>query len=97
MSRSVQQDYETVRERQARAQEALAPAPIEALMEALRTRPQTIMVCYSKCWSCQFNEHDAGWHTWADGDDVAHALSTGQQDPSRQRCGCYCQKTEPTT
>jgi hypothetical protein len=50
------------------------------------------MICYSKCWSCMFNEHAKGWHTWADGDDVAHALSIGRPDPSDQRCGCYCQR-----
>jgi hypothetical protein len=51
-----------------------------------------IVVCYTKCWSCQFGEHTKAWHTWADEEDVAHAKATGQADPTQQRCGCYCQK-----
>jgi hypothetical protein len=62
------------------------------LMDVLKNRPQSIMVCYTKCWSCQFGEHASEWHTWADADDIQHAASTGQADPSSGRCGCYCQR-----
>ena len=65
---------------------------MDQLLEALKNRPESVMVCYTKCWSCQFGEHDKTCHTWADDEDVAHALSTGQPDPSSQRCGCCCQK-----
>jgi len=64
----------------------------EKLLDALRNRPQDIVVCYSKCWSCQFGEHTSEWHGWADEEDIAHAAETGQPDPSKQRCGCYCQR-----
>lgn len=58
--------------------------------EKAQREPLGIVVCYTKCWACQFGEHDAEWHTWADPDDVAHAAATGQADPSSVRCGCYC-------
>ena len=64
----------------------------DELAEALRTRPQDILVCYSKCWPCNFGDHSKRWHTWADEEDIEHALSNGRPDPSSQRCGCYCQK-----
>lgn len=53
-------------------------------------QPVGIIVCYTKCWPCNFGSHDAGWHTWADHEDVTHAAATGQADPSDQRCGCWC-------
>lgn len=49
-----------------------------------------IIVCYRQCWGCMFDQHDGEWHTWADSEDVEHALSIGRPDPSDQRCGCYC-------
>lgn len=50
------------------------------------------IVCYAKCWPCQFGQHfdPTMWHTWADGEDVQHARNTGQPDPSKSRCGCWC-------
>ena len=68
---------------------------IDQITELLSKRDTSVLVCYTKCWSCQFGEHASEWHTWADGDDVAHALATGQADPSSQKCGCYCQKDAP--
>jgi hypothetical protein len=73
------------------ARKRLAEATAKVL-EVLKNQPASVMVCYSKCWGCMFNDHDPKWHTWADGDDVAHALSIGRPDPSSQRCGCYCQR-----
>jgi hypothetical protein len=51
-----------------------------------------MIICYSKCWPCQFGQHfdPPQWHTWADGDDILHARNTGQPDPSKSRCGCFC-------
>ena len=71
----------------------LTPPELAELTEAIAQRIQMI-VCYTKCWSCQFGEHDKEWHTWADEDDIAHAANTGQPDPSDTRCGCYCQRNE---
>lgn len=43
------------------------------------------------CWSCRFDyHHDREWHTWADTDDVEHALAQGLDDPSNERCACDC-------
>lgn len=46
----------------------------------------------TRCWACICGSHyeQPVWHTWADEDDVKHALETGQKDPSDQNCGCFC-------
>lgn len=56
-----------------------------------------IIVCWAKCWACQFGQHfdPPEWHTWADEDDVSHALATDQPDPSGGRCGCPCSQVTP--
>jgi hypothetical protein len=62
-------------------------------MEGLEvTEGMLIQVCYSKCWSCMFDSHEspAKWHTWADFDDVTHALKQGLKDPTDEKCGCWC-------
>ena len=50
------------------------------------------VVCYASCYSCMFDCHfdPPQWHTWADADDIEHAASTGQPDPSTSRCACSC-------
>ncbi len=50
------------------------------------------LVCYAKCWPCQFGEcvDPPAWHSWADEEDIAHAVATGQPDPMASRCGCPC-------
>lgn len=52
--------------------------------------PPAIIVCYTTCWACKFDQHDSAWHPWADFEDIEHAKLTGQEDPSDQKCGCYC-------
>lgn len=52
-------------------------------------------VHYARCWPCSMgadSQHydPPAWHTWADREDVDHALKTGQSDPSKRRCGCSC-------
>lgn len=52
-------------------------------------------VHYQRCWGCMMGGGSSHfdppkWHTWADEDDVAHALATGQPDPSDKRCACNC-------
>ena len=54
-------------------------------------------VHYARCWPCMFDQHPGGWHTWADAEDVIHALKTGQPDPSEKRCGCACTDDPPST
>lgn len=52
----------------------------------------SVMVCYAKCWSCQSGDHfdPPQWHTWADQEDIDHAVASGLDDPSKSRCGCWC-------
>jgi len=48
-------------------------------------------VHYARCWPCMLDGPcPGGWHTWADEEDVRHALNTGQPDPSDKICGCPC-------
>jgi hypothetical protein len=56
-----------------------------------------VIICWTKCWPCNFGQHPGGEHTWADADDIEHAQNTGQPDPSSQSCGCWCVKEAPTT
>lgn len=52
--------------------------------------PDGTRIQYARCWPCQTGQCPGGLHTWADPDDVAHALKTGQPDPSQSKCGCVC-------
>lgn len=54
-----------------------------------------LIICYSTCWSCKFDCHfdPPQWHSWADEDDIEYAKTTGQADPSMQKCGCSCAGT----
>lgn len=53
------------------------------------------IVCWTKCWACQFDEHqDPPFpHTWGDEEDFAHAKATGQPEPGN--CACWCAKLTP--
>lgn len=53
------------------------------------------IVCHTRCYPCMFGQHEGGEHTWADQDDIKHAKSTGQPDPSKSVCGCPC-VTDPS-
>ncbi len=62
----------------------------------------SMIICYAKCWPCQFAEDDsqhlAEPHTWMDVDDLDHAKETGQvpKDITKEQlaishpCGCWC-------
>jgi hypothetical protein len=52
----------------------------------------SVMLCFTKCYPCQFGEHfdPPKWHTWASDDDIEHAKATAQPDPRFSKCGCYC-------
>lgn len=58
----------------------------------------TAIVCFAKCWPCQFGQcmDPPQWHTWADDEDTEHAAATGQPDPTTSRCGCPCAVVDPT-
>ncbi|MFY1595457.1 hypothetical protein [Micromonospora sp. WMMD737] len=64
----------------------------------------TAVVCYSRCWSCQFGQHEGGPHTWMDAEDAefsptvatvpgnAHAWKAlAETHP----CNCWCLTTAP--
>lgn len=52
------------------------------------------ILCYAKCWACNFGEHDQCAGTWADFEDIDHAKATGQDWEliAAQPCGCYCKR-----
>lgn len=55
------------------------------------------IICYSKCWPCQFGEHldPAEEHTWMDQEDAEHAGHPWPLPPevaAKNVCGCGCAK-----
>jgi hypothetical protein len=52
------------------------------------------IVCYAKCWACNFGECNQCAKTWADFEDIDYAKATGQdwEALAAQPCGCYCQR-----
>jgi hypothetical protein len=34
-----------------------------------------MIICFSKCWPCQFDVHSTEPHTWMDGEDIDHAIA----------------------
>jgi len=63
---------------------------VQEVVDALRFGPA--IVCYTKCWPCQFGQHfdPPEPHTWGDDEDFEHAKATGQPEPGN--CGCWCAK-----
>lgn len=55
-----------------------------------------VIVCYARCWACQFDQHYAPPqpHPWADDEDREHAAATGQPEPTGN-CACPCAKPAP--
>lgn len=49
-----------------------------------------VIVCLSTCYACKFGYCPERWHSWADQDDIEHALSLGKPNPSDRRCNCPC-------
>jgi len=49
-------------------------------------------VHYAKCGGCMCGSHfdPPQRHDWADDEDIAHALATGQPSPVGKRCACDC-------
>ena len=78
------------------SQEGGPPDPDTLRQVAEAIAAGSAVVCYARCWECQFGQHyePPEWHTWADIEDVEHASATGQPDPSTFRCGCPCAKVD---
>lgn len=49
------------------------------------------IVCYAKCWPCQFGQcYDPPKpHPWWDDEDVEHCKATGRKPPEGN-CACVC-------
>jgi hypothetical protein len=52
------------------------------------------IVCYAKCWPCQFGQCSDEPHTWMDPDDREHAgipaTTTAAELAAQKPCGCHC-------
>lgn len=59
------------------------------------------IVCFNRCWGCQFQEHPNEPHTWMDGEDIEHAEKQGEMTPpstpeewqaltESHPCNCHC-------
>lgn len=73
------------------------PTPTEALIAALNSGTASMIVCYTKCWACQFGDHfdEPTPHTWMDDKDAEHAgvsYPLSDEDAAKHNCGCYCAK-----
>ena len=55
----------------------------------------SVRVHYARCEPCMYGQHDGGPHGWAGPEDIAHALATGQPDPTGSPCACDCTKEPP--
>jgi hypothetical protein len=81
-------------------QPKLTPEQAAEIVAALK-RGDAI-VCYSKCWPCQFGQcPPCVPHTWMDDEDITHAgltvPTTGEQWDSladERPCGCPCNRRE---
>lgn len=65
------------------------------IVDALRAG--NAIVCYSKCWPCQFGQCSDEPHTWMNDEDAAHAGLTVPKTPEEwaalaadRPCGCNC-------
>lgn len=59
------------------------------------------IVCYSRCWSCQFDHHQKPPkpHTWMDEDDAQHYGHPWPLPPevaATNQCACPCAKPKET-
>lgn len=54
------------------------------------------MVSFTRCHPCLQGEHrePSEAHTWADDDDIQHALTRGLPDPRQSPCGCFCARED---
>lgn len=52
----------------------------------------SMVICRTRCDSCRFEEHPGIKHSWADEEDIRWALESYNPDPSKDLCGCHCQR-----
>lgn len=72
-----------------------SPDDAQRLLAALQGETPAI-VCWSRCWTCMFDQHydPPTPHSWADDEDIAHAKATGQPEPTGN-CACRCAQPRP--
>lgn len=73
------------------------PTPEQAAEIVAALQQGNSIVCYAKCWPCQFGQHSDEPHTWMDDDDATHAGLTMPTTPegratlaTERPCGCRC-------
>lgn len=73
-------------------QPKLSPEEAREIVKALRAGDA--IVCYAKCWPCQFGQCTDEPHTWMDDEDREHAgipADTSAADLAKSHpCGCRC-------
>ena len=60
---------------------------------ALRETAPAVMVCLTRCYPCQFDEHPGRPHTWMAQDDAEHAghpWPLPDETAAENPCGCRC-------
>lgn len=63
----------------------------------------TVLICYSRCWSCQFGQHEGGPHTWMDEEDAECSKTVTVPRNAHEwkvlaethPCACWCLTTAP--
>jgi hypothetical protein len=70
----------------------LTPETAAEIVDALKKGDA--LVCYAKCWPCQFGQCDDMPHTWMDADDREHAGIPASMSlvelAAEKPCGCPC-------
>jgi hypothetical protein len=68
------------------------PKQLADVVDALKQG--NAIVCYAKCWPCQFGQCTDEPHTWMDDDDRDHAgipkTTTPGELADQKPCGCPC-------
>jgi hypothetical protein len=68
------------------------PKQFAEVVDALRQG--NAIVCYAKCWPCQFGQCTDQPHTWMDDEDREAASipadTTAAQLAAQKPCGCHC-------
>jgi hypothetical protein len=73
-------------------QPKLTPKQAAEIVDALRLGNS--IVCYAKCWPCQFGQCSDEPHTWMDDEDREHAGIPADKPlaelAAERPCGCRC-------
>lgn len=74
----------------------LTPEIATQIVEALRSGNARISL--TRCYPCQFGEHDKQPHTWMNAEDREHAgisiAATDAEVAAAHPCGCHCNRAD---